>query len=425
MSFLRDYELYSSGNKSAPVYHLWSGISTMASLLSRRVWVQQGFFTLYPNLYIILVGDPGSAKSHAMNYSRKLIREFAEITVAPDSITKEALTQFMAGTAKEPSPCRQNFFNEASGRIEEYCHVTIFSNEIVTLLGAEPIRMIDFLTDIWDQASFTVKTKNQGTDVIVGPFINILGCMTPEKTSGLLKTQIISGGFSRRCIFVNSTARGKGIARPQFTPAQEAAFERLKTRALWLSRQCGQFTWHPDAEAWFDEWYEQKEAELLKQTDTALKDYYSTKDGLVLKVAMCVALSESDDLILTKGALVAALAMLDAAEVHLAKVFEGTGRNELAPVTSQIADFIRTSPEPISAKALRGAFWGQANFIEMSSILHQLQSIGVIQIWSYQGKELIGTPEQASQAASLAKQAGAQIAHQAIDVPKSPSPGQR
>jgi hypothetical protein len=276
------------------------------------------------------------------------------------------------------------------------------------------------LTDIWDQPSFVVKTKNMGTDTILGPYINILGCMTPEITSGLLKSQIISGGFSRRCFFVNALTRGKGVARPVFTPEQQAAFAECKRHAEKLLQVSGPFRWTAEAEQWFDAWYEEKEAAMSKQTETAVKHYYSSKDGLLLKVAMLVALSETDELLLTVPCLTAALAMIDTAEIHLVKVFEGTGRNELITATSLIADFIRNSSEPVVEKQLRNAFWSQVNTEEFNKILLHLQDAGKIVRFTWNGgMPYVATPEIAD---SVARQAS-RVETRHVNVSEATMPG--
>jgi hypothetical protein len=417
-SFLRDYEVFSGGNKASPLFHMWSGISAIASLLSRRVWVQQGFFSVYPNLYVILVGDPACGKSHAMSYARTLIREFPDTIIAPDSVTKEALTLFMAGTETRPSPCIKRFSCN-SGPLEEYCQVSIFSNELVTLLGTEPIRMIEFFTDVWDQKAFTVKTKNQGTDIIIGPCVNILGCLTPQITSNLLKSQVISGGFSRRCIFVSSPMTGTAVPRPKFTDEQKAAFARLKERGKFLGEVCGEFQWTPEAEEWFDRWFMEKEEAMKAVVDAPIKHYLGSKDGMLLKVAMAVALSEGDELVLTAGVLQAALSFLDVVEEHLPKVFEGTGRNELAPILHRIADFVTNSlPHPVAVKTLRGAFFSDANHEEMSRIFLQLQETGKVQLYRSGGEEYCTTPEQVKKLAKEARH----VEREVVDVTAGPTP---
>lgn len=426
MSFLKDYEIFSSGNRVPPTYHIWAGISAIANLLSGRVWVDQGQIIIHPNLYIMLVGDPSNGKSLAMSISRSIIQHFPDVVIAPDSITKQALTQFMSGeydkngTLRVPSPCRKNFFN--GERLEEYCQVAIYSNEFVTLLGTEPMEMIKFFTDIWMQKGFVVKTKHQGTDVIVGPCINILGCLTPSITSGLIKSQVISGGFARRCIWVHSHASGTAVPRPTLTDVQKAARERLHERGEFLDKVCGKFSWTPESESWFDKWFYEKEAKMKALTDPALKHYYGSKDEMLLKVAMCVQLSERDDLTLSVGALTFALNLLDSIEHTFGKVFEGTGRNELAPILVRIADYIQNSlPKPVMVKQLRLAFFADASYEELSRIFYQLQETGKAKIFKQGQVEYITTP---ARALELARQSGLPVVETPRDVAEGPSPEQ-
>ena len=151
------------------------------------------------------------------------------------------------------------------------------------MLGSNPIGMIDFFTDVWDEEEFVVETKNKGTDKIPHPYVTILGCMTPQITSALLKQNIISGGFSRRCIFVYHNKRAKPIPRPVVTDEQRLAKKRCMQRLLELEKIRGQFKWTPGAEEFFDAWYLENHHKLQHATDLVLQGYYKSKDGLLLK----------------------------------------------------------------------------------------------------------------------------------------------
>ena len=50
---------YVEETEAPRVFWLWSGLSTIASALQRKVWIPFGMETLYPNMYIMLVADPG------------------------------------------------------------------------------------------------------------------------------------------------------------------------------------------------------------------------------------------------------------------------------------------------------------------------------------------------------------------------------
>ena len=61
----------------APLQTLfWTGVSTIAGALRRRVWIDQKYFQWVPNFYIILVAPPGGiSKSTTANSGMNLLRD--------------------------------------------------------------------------------------------------------------------------------------------------------------------------------------------------------------------------------------------------------------------------------------------------------------------------------------------------------------
>lgn len=393
MSFLRNYSIATEGNECPTIYHTWCGLSTLSSLISRRVWIDQGFFTVYPNMYVLLVGNPGIKKTTGMKIARSMIREFPNIPIAPTAITKEAMTQYLA---EEGSPCKKVF--QWEGKKKEYSHLSIFANEIVSLLslGGNPIGMIDFLTDIWDQDVFEVKTKNKGTDLVHGPYLTILGCMTPETTQNLLNQRIISGGFSRRCIFVFADKNNKPVSRPKVTEAQELAWKKCVERGKQLQLISGKFEWTPESMKFFDEWYDENFYKIEKTDDIVMQGFYRSKGEYVLKVAMLIALSEKDELVLHEADISASLAFIEQIEPHVSTVFSGTGRNELSPIGAAMLNLIQAQKGPVNIKRIYAAFWNQANYEEQNKILGFLKTQGKIDIKDLPEEKLtlVGTPDQ-------------------------------
>lgn len=368
MSFLDDYAIFTSGNESPTIFHNWSGLSVISSLASRKVWVDQGPFIVRPNMYVLLVGNPGVKKSTAMSMARKLIEETKLLPVAPASITKEALTQFM-GDPK--SPCKQVF--EHNGLPVNYTHLSIFANELVSLLeaGGNPTGMITFLTDVWDRDEIKLQTKNKGTDVIEKPFITILGCLTPETMQSLLYQKIISGGFSRRAIFVCSDRNNAPVPRPKLTDAQIQAWDRCLARAKEIIKLSGEFKWTDAGIAAHDEWYATNFYDCENAGgDVVFQGYLNSKPEYVLKIAMFTSLSENNDMIIDDWNIRAALHYLEQVEPGYRALFSGTGRNELARIGSMIEEFIKASPnKAVPTKVIYSRFTKDANMKELQDII--------------------------------------------------------
>ena len=63
-----------------PLFKKWSGIFTVAAALTRRVWIHAdpAMPPLYPNLWIMLTGQPGSGKDMAINRVAELFDDINE-----------------------------------------------------------------------------------------------------------------------------------------------------------------------------------------------------------------------------------------------------------------------------------------------------------------------------------------------------------
>ena len=379
MSFLRDYEIFSGNNECPTVFHTWTSISALSSLVSRRVYFDLGLFRYYPSLYILLVGNAGVSKSTSMDIAEALIEQVEDITISAASITKERLTQIMG---EEDSVCERRFKNE-DGESETYRHMSLFCNELVTLLnaGGNSGGMIDFLTDIWNRKVFRVDTKHAGQDTIDAPFLTLCGCLTTDKLSNLVSQKIFSSGFNRRCIFVYSAQRGKPVPIPHVSQEQLDAWDRCLVRAREINQLSGRFTFDDESRAFWEDWYTKLHDTKAYETSRFRRDYLETKPEFVLKVAMLTSLSESNDMTMTKQQLELAIALLEQIEPQMHVAFESSGRNELSNIGLQIKEYVLRSPAPVTYPKILAEFWSEAESGEIKDIVdhliktHQLQEL--------------------------------------------------
>src|SRR3990167_6116197 len=59
-NWLASYLEYTSEQESPTEFHLWTSMAILSATLGRHVWIDRGYYTTFPNLFIILVA--GSAK---------------------------------------------------------------------------------------------------------------------------------------------------------------------------------------------------------------------------------------------------------------------------------------------------------------------------------------------------------------------------
>lgn len=370
-TYLEDYAILTSGNEAPVKFHRWAALSTLSHAVGRKVWTDWGILgKIFPHLYLIFVGDPGIKKSTAMNIAKQLVINLKDIPIAGESITRESMTQ-MLGDGN--SRCAKVYKWE--DKPVKYAQLSIFANELVNLLnsGGNPIGMIDFFTDVWDQEVFRVETKNKGTDVIMNPYISILGCLTPETIRTLMAQKVISGGMTRRCIFVMGDKSAFPVAFPEVTPEQHAARERINKYLLEVKALAGKFVWEPEARDYFEQWYNQNFERKRNETDIVLNRFLETKPELVIKVAMLIALGRDlATLRVTAENLEAAVHLLTESEMTGPYLFAGTGRNELSPIAVNLLRILEIETMPVTKKNIYKMFHKDATTKELDEVLDHL-----------------------------------------------------
>lgn len=365
-NFVEAYMTFCKGNEAPENYHLWSCLTALSSVVSRRVWLNQGIFRVYANLYTVLVGAPGNGKTTSMSISKRLIRELKDIPFSAECQTKESLVKEM---------CEYERAFEWGGQSYAYTPVAVFVTELSQFLGVESGHMIDFLTTVFDQDFYDRKTATKGSQVIVGPYLTILACATPKCITTYLKQDIISGGFSRRAIFVYEQESTVRIPFPEVTPEHKKAWDDL----LKISRERlltvkGEFVWEPEAKDWFASWY----TSYKLPEDEQVRFYHRTKHVQLLKVAMLFSLAESNSLKLKKEHLQLALEALERIERHLPIIFRGIGRNVLNSVSSRILEVLHSNKGKLTEKQLMAYVWNDASQDEFMAAIRFLEETGAI-----------------------------------------------
>jgi len=207
--WLQAYIQYAS-NSEAPTYmHFWSGVSAIAGALRRKVWFDMGHFAWYPNFYIIFVAPPGIvAKSTTSGIAMNLLRQVPGVKFGPDVVTWPALVTCFAESTEAFE--YENDFHPMS------C-LTLESSEFGNLLDPTDRQMVDLLVHLWDgkQGEFKKSTKNNGSDEVSNPWINIIACTTPSWIAGNFPEYMIGGGFTSRCVFVYADQKAKLVPYPK------------------------------------------------------------------------------------------------------------------------------------------------------------------------------------------------------------------
>jgi hypothetical protein len=360
MSFLRDYLEYSTGNEAPEMFHVWGGYTALSAAVSRRVWLPFEDTAIFPNIYVMFVGPAGNGKTWAMRKVKRVLAELPDVPISGSVETPPGLWRFMNGNPKADPPIDSPVAFPArwpDGVVREVHPMTIIANEFINFISIDDKGWINALNDIYDEDLYRYRTKNMGEDILIGPYIVLLGALTNEVASDLQKTRIISTGLARRTLFQYGERRWNDPhPKPHFDESQRAARDRCVTYLKLLQKTGGAFYWSEEIDHWWASWYIPDLAEVPKRPP-ALQGWYASKSIQVLKLAMLTCLSEDRKLRLEVGHFEASLQLLLELEKDLIRIFGGVGRNELAAVALKIGEFIEARDIPVSLRDLKINFF--------------------------------------------------------------------
>ena len=336
--------------------HFWAGVWALAGVLRKRVWMDQVVFRWVPNFFIIFVAPPGVvSKSTTAGFAESFLKEIPGIKFGPDVVTWQSLVTSFANA------CETYEFEE-----EHYpmSPLNLCSSEFGNLIDFQNKEMVNLFIDLWDgRKSLRKDTKNSGCDVVEGPWINMLGCTTPNWIADNMHAGIVGGGFTARCVFVFADTKERFIAYPKYNfPANHRETVSKLTQDLEhiAVTLCGEYELDPAARAWGEVWYE-KHWKMVSSSwkEEWLSVYLARKQTHLHKLAMILAASQRDQLILTKADLELADVLLTATEAGYNRVFAHVGKTEAAVEVDKLLDYIRSMGDTsytLAFKILHNAF---------------------------------------------------------------------
>ena len=405
MSFLRDYLFYANKNEAPPMFHVWCGYGALSAAIGRRIWLPRGENVVYPNIYVLLVGAAGCGKSTAIYKVKRLLAELGNVPISASIETPEGLCRFMAGDNKADPPIESPCvlpLKWPDGQIRSTHGMTILANEFIDFISKNQEGWTSMLNNIYDEDKYDYRTKGKGEDILVGPYIVLLGAIPTEIQKKLQRDEIITTGFARRT-FMQYGERQFHNPQPDpvFTDEEQAARERCLVRLKKIQEFRGPMLRTPEAAKWWHNWYTNHSLTLVKRATPATQGWLSSKPDQVIKLAILNSLSERDDLTVTKEDYELSLAYITEMEKSFGMVFGGIGRNELAPIAMKVLEYLTNLNEPQSFKVLLSKFFhsfSQGKGVgELSEILSYLISIDAIQQKRFKvgpiEEEVYATPE--------------------------------
>jgi hypothetical protein len=254
--------------------------------MERRIKAVSGRDTNYANLYVMLVGPPGSGKS-VINVVRDLwdmTRD--ELGVAPafysgaNDSTKAALFDAL-NNASQIHASTQYKYHCLLLPIEEFSNS--FSKFEADILA--------FLTTIYDAPPFFKEFRRKtGETRIDYPLITALFGYQPALLEKILMKDAQDQGFLRRSILVWNEVADR--ISPFNAPSVNTALQSIICQRLSeISIICGEMEWSEAAKDFLNKWHTNGGPPRPLHED--LKNYNTSRTQFLMKLSMIASMSES------------------------------------------------------------------------------------------------------------------------------------
>jgi len=329
---------FTENSEPPTTFRRWVAVSVIAAALQRKTVLRWGYLNFYPNMYIVIVGPSGKTrKGTAMTPGYNLLRDMG-IKVAAEAITREALIRELR-KASDTTIGKDN-------RPILHSSLTIYSQELTVFLGYKNMQLISDLTDWYDcRDRWTYRTKNMGTDEIIGVWVNLIGATTPELIQSSLPRDAIGGGLTSRIIFIYEENKEKIVPTPFLTSEQVSLYSDLLEDLQNIYLMTGDFKVTEDfIDRWVD-WYTQHNREGMFGNTKELQGYVERRPNHLLKLSMILSASRSSDMLITRGDFEKALSMLEEVERNMPKVFAGVGQSPMSEVMNNMMQYIAIRKE--------------------------------------------------------------------------------
>ena len=353
----------------------WSFLSCISASAGNNYYLTtlKGDLIYKPNLYIMLLGDSGLGKGFPINRAKLLVDKAQVTRVIAGRSSIQAIVQELsrAKTAEGRAP-----ITDSRGYI--------INGELSTAIIQDP-DSLTILTDLYDghyNPEWTNLLKGDGAEKLKNPYITALFGSSPAHFYDSIPQANIEGGYIGRNLIIYEEKRSQDVDLLDFGKSEEGdkfddvIVPKYVPHLNKIHNKKGQLIPSDEARSLFNSWRRKWRA-----TQTYDKTGFLNRvPDHVLKVSMCLALSEWDfdgsiDLHHIESAIEKVTGLVYANK----RTTEGRGPDPLAAPTKLVLDFLIAAPEnKLTRKTLLWKMYGNANSFTLDQILEHLTEMGWI-----------------------------------------------
>lgn len=337
------YLSYAEDHEGTKRIHKWAFISVIAGALERKVWIDRGYYTLYPNLYVFIIGRSGLIKkSTSTGIAVNFLRELKNIKIMSERLTASSLIEQLTTSHKRFEVC---------GKVFQQSAVFSYASELSVFITEVFGSITELLTTFYDcvphdsSKPWIYKNIGRGELKIYGPCLNLLGASTKAWLKKCIPKSEIEGGFTSRIIFVvENNMSDKLIAWPEIDKKKLKLKESIQSDLQQIYELTGPVTVDSEARKFFTGWYENHMRNIVPlNSDPRMSGYMSRKGDTILKLGVIKMAASRNRLHLLKEDLVWAAQEIEELEGDWRLAFDGIGYDE-TQLNYSLYQYIKNKP---------------------------------------------------------------------------------
>lgn len=316
---------YSKDFPSPQIYKRWAAISGIAAALQRKCYTRIAQHNQYPNLYVLLIGPPGSGKTVAIRAVRSICKEHAGIKLTPNKITGSAFYDQIEAAVQ----VQQTIQN---GKAKIHSSLTGMIDEFSVFVKSGDLDFMATLADVFDCPDpLEYVTRTSGSNYAQASWFNLIAGSTPYTLKETFSNEAIEMGFPARIILIHAgepvhldNIFDEDAAKKEQKENKE--YKKLTADLESILQMEGLFTWTPEAQHFLEEWYKDKLRPYPE--DPRLQHYCTRRLTHISKLAMVHSAAMREDMIIDLEVLKKTQETLLAAERVMPRATEALGENK-------------------------------------------------------------------------------------------------
>ena len=349
-NFVEAFCHYSEVFNTTPLYARASALWMVGTAVRRQVAMRGRGNNISPNLFIELVGGPGTGKSQSINAVRSIFLPATSRSIIPSSVTRAGMEDYMKGNLQQTKT------PDGSLLLSREC--IGLSEEMQGILPDQDLGHLTLYNLLYDlPAIHKAVTRTHGEVRLEAPYCSILTGAQPAFLAVSMPEQAWGMGFMSRSIMIFDTPRDRQSIFRLRDVNHKLKADLIHDLKL-IADLCGYIEWTNEAVSLYDEWWVEAGGTPIPSQKRLMMGYNSRRELQMLKLAIIHSMSRGSDLIVDLPDVAAAITDLLHFESQMKNIFM-----EMATTGSMVA--LADVLDRVKTNTAEGKMTDEATLIEM------------------------------------------------------------